>query len=356
MLERISTRRAPTVRRTGTSAIAAGLLLFASVFAEYLFSAENDGKVTNVPVLSLYIAGFVAGTAALIVALNGLRVLPAHASLRRAGRVGFWTAIGGATLLLLFALQALVSTAATGNEPGGFILFGLGFLLLVGGQIVAGFSILRAGAARGTGRLLLLASAAAVIAVAVPADPFHDLGLFLFDAAWIGVGLVLIRPARSGSLRRQMLRWSVGVGLLVALTAPAAFAAAGGETVHFAGSFTQAGTNPCTGASGTFAVTFNGVSHTSVSADGTVHHTATVTGETVLTPDDAGQPTYTGKFTAWDGQNGSQDTTTTSTAAFHDFLAGSDGSKIRDQGVFHVTVLTDGTVAVEFDRFTLTCS
>ena len=84
--------------------------------------------------------------------------------------------------------------------------------------------------------------------------------------------------------------------------------------------------------------------------------TATVAGETVFTPDDASQPTYTGKFTAWDGQNGSQDTTTTSTAAFHDFLAGSDGSKIRDQGVFHVTVLTDGTVAVEFDRFTLTCS
>src|SRR5229473_307598 len=165
MLERITTRNGPTVQRTGTSAITAGLLLFASTFAEYLFSAENDGRVTNVPVLSLYIAGFVAGTAALILALNGLRVLP------------------------LFALQALVSTAATGDEPGGFVLFGLGFLLLVGGQIVAGLSILRTGAARAMGRLLLLASAAALIAVAVPADPFHDLGLFLFDAAWIGIGL-----------------------------------------------------------------------------------------------------------------------------------------------------------------------
>src|SRR5438094_4204222 len=116
MLERISTRRGPTVQRTGTSAIAAGLLLFASVFAEYLFSAEHDGKITNVPVLSLYIAGFVAGTAALIVALNGLRVLPAHASLRRAGRVGFWTAIGGGIFLLLFAMQALVHTPAARDE------------------------------------------------------------------------------------------------------------------------------------------------------------------------------------------------------------------------------------------------
>src|SRR5437763_5436099 len=174
MLERISTHQGLSVQKTGTSAIAAGLLLSASTFVEYLFSAEHDGKVTNVPVLSLYIAGFVAGTAALIVALSGLRVLPAHASLRRAGRVGFWTAIGGATLLLLFAFQALVSTAATGDEPGGFVLFGLGLLLLVGGQVVARLSILRAGDARATGWLLLLASAAAVIAVAVPADPFHD--------------------------------------------------------------------------------------------------------------------------------------------------------------------------------------
>ena len=46
MLERISTHRGASVLRTAASAIAAGLLLFASVFAEYLFSAENDGKVT----------------------------------------------------------------------------------------------------------------------------------------------------------------------------------------------------------------------------------------------------------------------------------------------------------------------
>src|SRR5207247_2441942 len=129
----------------------------------------------------------------------------------------------------------------------------------------------------------------------------HDLGLFLFDAAWIGVGLVLIRPARWGAVRRQMLRWSVGVGLLVALIAPAAFAA-GGETVHFAGSLTQAGTNPCTGSPGTFSVTFNGVSHTSVSADGTLHHTATVTGEAALTPDDASQPTDPRELTASRGR------------------------------------------------------
>ncbi len=278
MLERISTRSGPTAQRTGASAIAAGLLLFASVFAEYLFSAENDGKVTNVPVLSLYIAGFVAGTAALIVALNGLRVIPAHASLRRAGRVGFWTAIGGATLLLLFATQALVSTAATGDEPRGFVLFGLGFLLLVGGQIVVGLSILRAGAARATGRLLLLASAAAVIAVAVPADPFHDLGLFLFDAAWIGIGFGLLEPVGSSSRRRRMLGWSAGVGLLLALTG-ATGASAGGppvvkETTAVVNEIeTTTDVHPCTGQPAQWTIINNGTIHFTAFADGTVHFT-----------------------------------------------------------------------------------
>jgi hypothetical protein len=278
MLERIFTRRGPTVQKTGTSAIAAGLLLFASVFAEYLFSAENDGKVTNVPVLSLYIAGFIAGTAALIVALNGLRVLPAHASLRRAGRVGFWAAIGGATLLLVFAAQALVTTAATGDEPGGFVIFGLGFLLLVGGQIVAGFNILRAGPAQATGRLLLLASAAAVIAVAVPADPFHDLGLFLFDAAWIGIGLGLLRPAGSSARRRRMLGWSVGVGLLLALTGATGAFAGGPPVVKETTAVVNeleitSAAHPCTGQPAQWTIINNGTIRFTAFADGTAHFT-----------------------------------------------------------------------------------
>ena len=167
--------------RTGVAAIAAGVLLFASVFAELLVPVEDDGKITNLPLGSLYIAGFGAGLAALIVALYGLRALDLHRKLRRTDRLSFWLALGGAGLLLLFATQALVTTAVTGDSPGGFVLFGLGFLLLVVGQLLAGFGILRSGVGRPVGQLLLLASAAAVAAVIVPADPFHDLGLFLFD-------------------------------------------------------------------------------------------------------------------------------------------------------------------------------
>jgi hypothetical protein len=278
MLERIFTRNRPTVQRTGTSAIAAGLLLCASVLAEYLFSAESDGKVTNLPVLSLYIAGFVAGTTVLIVALNGLRVLSAQAPLARVGRVGFWTAIGGGTLLLVFAVQALVSTAATGDEPGGFVLFGLGFLLLVGGQILAGLSILRAGAARATGSLLLLASAAAVIAVAVPADPFHDLGLFLFDAAWIGIGVVLIRPIGWSPRRGRMLGWSTGVVLVLALAGATGAYAGGPRVVKEKTAVVNeleiaSDVHPCSGQPAQWTIINNGTIHFTAFADGTVHFT-----------------------------------------------------------------------------------
>src|SRR5436309_15752540 len=108
------------------------------------------------------------------------------------------------------------------------------------------------------------------------------------------------------------------MGLVISLGAPAgALASASGETVHVV---TQAGANPCTGAPGTYDVTFEGVSHTSVAADGGFHHAATVTGETVFTLDDPSQPTYTGTFTAWDGQNGAAGSTITSTATFHDTL------------------------------------
>ena len=151
--------------------------------------------------------------------------------------------------------------------------------------------------------------------------------------------------------------WSSVLGLLVALVVPAGvLASAGGETVHFGGSFTQPIVNPCTGVPGTESVTFKGVAHTSVSVNGSMHHTATVTGQILFVPDDSSQPTYSGKFTAWDGQNGALGATITSTATFHTTLTGSDGSRISNRGVFHVTLRADGTVTAAVDRFTFVCA
>ncbi|MGH3037042.1 MAG: hypothetical protein ACRDMU_07650 [Gaiellaceae bacterium] len=174
-----------------------------------------------------------------------------------------------------------------------------------------------------------------------------------------GVGSPAERGApspRRESVGRRIMGWSSALGVLVALSLPAgALASADVETIHFAGSFTQAAENPCTGAQGTASVTFKGVSHTNVTPTGSVHHTATVTGETVFTPNDSSKPSYTGRFTAWDAQNGALGATITSTATFHNTLFGSDGSRIRARGVFHVTQLADGTVTAALDRFALVC-
>jgi hypothetical protein len=157
-----------------------------------------------------------------------------------------------------------------------------------------------------------------------------------------------------GRRRLGILAWSVGLALLV-MAAPAASAASPTvETIHFGGTLSQPSVNPCTGAPGTMAVTFKGVSHTTTNPDGTVHHTATVTGDLRFTPDDPAQPSYTGRFTAWDGQNGTRQTITLS-AAFHNRLTGSDGSTIRDRGVVHITLNANDTVTVDFDRFMLQC-
>src|SRR5437867_11005033 len=117
--------------------------------------------------------------------------------------------------------------------------------------------------------------------------------------------LVLIISARALAGRRTLLRWSAPLAVMIALGAPAgALGSVDVETIHFAGSVTQAGANPCTGAAGTFCVSFTGVSHTNVTAGGTLHHTATVTGAIAFTPNDPNQATYTRRLTAWDGPSG----------------------------------------------------
>lgn len=161
---------------------------------------------------------------------------------------------------------------------------------------------------------------------------------------------------RHAARRSADWRWAVAVLGAAALAMTAAPASATMvETTHFAGTLHEPGVNPCTGAPGTFDATFSGVSHTTVNADGTLHHVATVNGTEGFAPADPGLPSYTGRFTARDGQNGALGQTITSTATFHDTLTGSDGSRIQDRGVFHITIHADGSVSSSLARFTLTC-
>jgi hypothetical protein len=156
--------------------------------------------------------------------------------------------------------------------------------------------------------------------------------------------------------RRSVRGWSAAVAVAAALAMTGGPASATiAETTHFTGTLHEAAENPCTGAPGTFDVTFVGIAHTTTNTDGTLHHVATVHGTESFTPADPAQPSYSGGFTARDGQNGAAGQTITETATFRDTLTAADGSKIHLHGTFHVTSLADGTVASSIDTVTLTC-
>jgi protein-S-isoprenylcysteine O-methyltransferase Ste14 len=54
----------------------------------------------------------------------------------RIGRIGWHVSVAGVVLLGLFGVQTLITVALTGDIPGNFVLFGLGFLLLFLGHLL----------------------------------------------------------------------------------------------------------------------------------------------------------------------------------------------------------------------------
>jgi hypothetical protein len=137
---------------------------------------------------AVFVALVGAGIVALGVALWGLRDLIAGT---RPGRIGLWLALGGVGLLALFAIQAMVEAIRTGDVPENFILFGLGFLLLIVGHLLFARDLRPS-----LGRAWLLpiaAVAGAIVALVTEADPVHDIGLFVFEGAWAWLGVTLLR-------------------------------------------------------------------------------------------------------------------------------------------------------------------
>jgi hypothetical protein len=109
----------------------------------------------------------------------------------RAGRIGWRVCIAGVVLLGLFAVQAVITVALTGDIPGNFILFGLGFLLLFVGQV-----LIATGLRDALGRawiLPLVGAAGIIVAITLNIDPIHDIGLFVFEGAWVALGVALLR-------------------------------------------------------------------------------------------------------------------------------------------------------------------
>lgn len=185
-------------RRTGVAAVAAGVLLFASVAGELVWTVQRpDGSVTNTFGFVLYLAGWTAGAAALVVALLGLGGSRSAAGpLPRAGHIGRGIALTGAGLLAAFGVVGL-ATALVSGAPAewSFLLFATGLLLIVVAVVPLASGLRRAGGLGGWWVTVLVAGAGALLALGATAAPWHDLGLFVFFAGWIALGLRLPRVA-----------------------------------------------------------------------------------------------------------------------------------------------------------------
>jgi hypothetical protein len=173
--------------RTGVAAILAGVLYFLGQAGDLAFSTTTeDGG-------AIFVVFVIAGIVALGVAFWGLREV---VSGTRRGRIGIRLALAGFALLALFAVQLAVEQIRTGDIPENFILFALGFLLVTVGQLLFARDL------RPTiGRawvLPLVAVAGLVVALTVT-DGIHDIGLFVFEAAWVGLGVALLRAERRRS-------------------------------------------------------------------------------------------------------------------------------------------------------------
>jgi drug/metabolite transporter (DMT)-like permease len=165
-------------QRTGVAAILAGALFFAGQGGELVFHEPEVLWVTLV----------IGSIVTLAVALWGLREL---VGATRMGRVGIRMALGGVAFLCLFAVQAGVEQLRTGDIPDNFLLFLIGFLLILVGQLLFARDLRPL-----VGRAWLLPIVAVlglVMALFLNSVGLHDIGLFVFEGAWIGLGVSLLR-------------------------------------------------------------------------------------------------------------------------------------------------------------------
>ena len=166
---------------TGVAAIIAGGLIFAGQAGELAFGPGSDAQT------KLEVALWGIGIVALVVAIWRLGGMVTT----RVGRIGWRVSVAGVAVLGLFAIQAAVTAAVAGDIPDNFILFGFGFLLLFIGHL-----LIAPGLRQTLGRAWTLPWIGAIgilVAITLDVDPIHDIGLFVFEGAWIALGLALLR-------------------------------------------------------------------------------------------------------------------------------------------------------------------
>ena len=173
--------------RTSVAAILAGALIFAGHGGELVFGSPSD------LVGAVFVGLWSVGIVGLGVALWGLRGVITGT---RLGRIGMRLALVGLGLLALFAIQVVVELIRTSEIPENFILFALGFLLILVGQLLFARDLRPA---LGRAWLLPIAGVAGlVVALTAGDNPIHDVGLFVFEGAWIALGVALLRVQQRG--------------------------------------------------------------------------------------------------------------------------------------------------------------
>ena len=178
----------PVRRRTGIAAVTAGAGFFVGQAGELVLGSPSD--LVDLVFVLLVGIGF-AGLALALWDLRALIVTPMTA------RVGLWMAMAGAVVLLLFAAHVVVVQASTGEVPETFLLFALGLLLVLVGQVMFAPGLVSTDLSRAW-PLPLLATLGLILALGPDVNPVHDVGLLVFELAWVAFGVLLLRSIDRG--------------------------------------------------------------------------------------------------------------------------------------------------------------
>ena len=157
----------------------------------------------------------------------------------------------------------------------------------------------------------------------------------------------------------RLLKLAVLAGVTGAVLAFAATASAGGNGAQ---TFTQVDknvvevmppspdtANPCSGALGTLTLTYNDVFHGTMLPNGTSWFTGTLTGTLLFIPVDSSNPTYTGHFTNWFGDENNQ-RNGVEHSTFNVNATGSDGSHLLFHENDQAATNANGVVTVSFQH------
>lgn len=180
-------------RVVGTAAVIAGGLFFLGQGGELVFGDDSR------PIFVLLVTFLAVAIAAFAVAFHGLRGLLRDS---RAGRTGAIIGLAGCLFLGAFAVQLAIAAATTGEVPENFLLFAVGFLLVFVAHIVIARPLRQLIGQRWW--LSLLAAAALLLALVInEVFIWHDLALFVFEGAWVTLGLLLLRDKSIASQTRR---------------------------------------------------------------------------------------------------------------------------------------------------------